>query len=119
MRSNELAGKTVMMTGAGRGMGRAMSIALAAAGAKVAMIDLDADVLAEAGTSSTARSAPRRSGCARASIYMVIWWAAARSGAAARGPKTCRRSWVWARRQSLLRRSWNRGTGTSPRCATG
>lgn len=48
MRSNELAGKAVMMTGAGRGMGRAMSIALAAAGAKVAMIDIDADVLADA-----------------------------------------------------------------------
>jgi len=48
MRSNELAGKTVMMTGAGRGMGRAMSIGLAAAGAKVAMLDIDADVLAEA-----------------------------------------------------------------------
>jgi 3-oxoacyl-[acyl-carrier protein] reductase len=48
MRSSELAGKTVMMTGAGRGMGRAMSIGLAAAGAKVAMLDIDADVLAEA-----------------------------------------------------------------------
>ena len=43
-----LEGKTVLMTGAGRGMGRSMSIALAAAGAKVAMIDIDKDVLAEA-----------------------------------------------------------------------
>lgn len=43
-----LEGKTVLMTGAGRGMGRSMSIALAAAGAKVAMIDIDEDVLAEA-----------------------------------------------------------------------
>jgi NAD(P)-dependent dehydrogenase (short-subunit alcohol dehydrogenase family) len=43
-----LEGKTVLMTGAGRGMGRSMSIALATAGAKVAMIDIDKDVLAEA-----------------------------------------------------------------------
>jgi|MGYP006153214077 3-oxoacyl-[acyl-carrier protein] reductase len=43
-----LEGKTVLMTGAGRGMGRMMSIALASAGAKVAMIDIDEDVLAEA-----------------------------------------------------------------------
>tara|TARA_Y100001970_G_scaffold238852_1_gene300349 strand:+ start:17646 stop:18485 length:840 start_codon:yes stop_codon:yes gene_type:complete len=43
-----LEGKTVLMTGAARGMGRAMSIALAAAGAKVAMIDIDEDVLEEA-----------------------------------------------------------------------
>jgi NAD(P)-dependent dehydrogenase (short-subunit alcohol dehydrogenase family) len=43
-----LEGKTVLMTGAGRGMGRSMSIALAAAGAKVAMIDIDKDVLADA-----------------------------------------------------------------------
>lgn len=43
-----LEGKTVLMTGAGRGMGRSMSIALSAAGAKVAMIDIDKDVLAEA-----------------------------------------------------------------------
>lgn len=43
-----LEGKTVLMTGAGRGMGRSMSIALAAAGAKVAMIDIDEDVLQDA-----------------------------------------------------------------------
>jgi 3-oxoacyl-[acyl-carrier protein] reductase len=43
-----LDGKVVMMTGAGRGMGRAMSIGLAGAGAKVAMIDIDEDVLHEA-----------------------------------------------------------------------
>lgn len=43
-----LEGKTVLMTGAGRGMGRSMSIALAAAGAKVAMIDIDEDVLKDA-----------------------------------------------------------------------
>ncbi len=38
----------VVMTGAGRGMGRAMSIGLAGVGAKVAMIDIDQDVLNEA-----------------------------------------------------------------------
>ena len=43
-----LDGKVVMMTGAGRGMGRAMSVGLAEAGAKVAMIDIDEDVLHEA-----------------------------------------------------------------------
>jgi NAD(P)-dependent dehydrogenase (short-subunit alcohol dehydrogenase family) len=48
MAKGTLEGKTVLMTGAGRGMGRAMSAALAAAGAKVAMIDIDEDVLAEA-----------------------------------------------------------------------
>ena len=45
MANRILEGKTVLMTGAGRGMGRTMSIALAAAGAKVAMIDIDEDVL--------------------------------------------------------------------------
>ncbi len=48
MAESILDGKVVMMTGAGRGMGRAMSIGLAAAGAKVAMIDIDEDVLREA-----------------------------------------------------------------------
>ncbi len=48
MTEDTLAGKVVMMTGAGRGMGRRMSIGLAAAGAKVAMIDIDEDVLNEA-----------------------------------------------------------------------
>ena len=41
-----LEGKVVMITGAGRGMGRTMSIALAEAGAKLAVIDVDKDVLA-------------------------------------------------------------------------
>jgi NAD(P)-dependent dehydrogenase (short-subunit alcohol dehydrogenase family) len=45
MADRVLEGKVVMMTGAGRGMGRMMSIALAEAGAKVAMIDIDEDVL--------------------------------------------------------------------------
>ena len=43
-----LEGKAIVMTGAGRGMGKAMSTALAGAGAKVAMIDIDEDVLNEA-----------------------------------------------------------------------
>jgi NAD(P)-dependent dehydrogenase (short-subunit alcohol dehydrogenase family) len=48
MAETTLDGKVVMMTGAGRGMGREMSIGLASAGAKVAMIDIDEDVLNEA-----------------------------------------------------------------------
>ena len=48
MADRVLEGKTVLMTGAGRGMGRAMAVALADAGAKVAMIDIDEDVLKEA-----------------------------------------------------------------------
>ena len=48
MRNRALEGKTVLMTGAGRGMGRRMSVALAEAGARVAMIDIDEDVLREA-----------------------------------------------------------------------
>ncbi|MGB0630700.1 MAG: SDR family NAD(P)-dependent oxidoreductase [Alphaproteobacteria bacterium] len=48
MAERSLEGKTVLMTGAGRGMGRQMAIALAGAGAKVAMIDIDEDVLNEA-----------------------------------------------------------------------
>ena len=43
-----LEGKVVMMTGAARGMGLMMSLALVEAGAKVAMIDIDEDVLAGA-----------------------------------------------------------------------
>ena len=45
MADRVLEGKVVLMTGAGRGMGREMSLALAEAGAKVAMIDIDEDVL--------------------------------------------------------------------------
>ncbi len=45
MNVRPLEGKTVVMTGAGRGMGRLMSIALARAGARVAMLDIDEDVL--------------------------------------------------------------------------
>ena len=48
MADRVLEGKVVLMTGAGRGMGREMSLALAEAGAKVAMIDIDEDVLTDA-----------------------------------------------------------------------
>ncbi len=48
MADRVLEGKVVLMTGAGRGMGREMSLALAEAGAKVAMIDIDEDVLTAA-----------------------------------------------------------------------
>jgi 3-oxoacyl-[acyl-carrier protein] reductase len=43
-----LAGKVVMMTGAGRGLGRAMSLGLVEAGAVVTMIDVDRDVVVDA-----------------------------------------------------------------------
>ena len=43
-----LAGKSIIVTGAGRGLGRAMSLGLARAGATVTMVELDADVLSEA-----------------------------------------------------------------------
>ena len=52
MADRVLEGKTVLMTGAGRGMGRAMAVALADAGAKVAMIDIDEDVLKEAASAA-------------------------------------------------------------------
>ena len=45
MADRVLEGNAVLMTGAGRGMGREMSLALAEAGARVAMIDIDEDVL--------------------------------------------------------------------------
>ena len=48
MADRVLEGKVAMMTGAARGMGRVMSLALAQAGAKVAMIDIDKDVLSAA-----------------------------------------------------------------------
>jgi NAD(P)-dependent dehydrogenase (short-subunit alcohol dehydrogenase family) len=43
-----LSDKTVVVTGAGRGMGRAMSLGLVAAGARVALLDIDRDVLDDA-----------------------------------------------------------------------
>lgn len=49
-----LAGKSLIVTGAGRGLGRAMSVGLARAGATVAMVELDEDVLAEAAAEAEA-----------------------------------------------------------------
>jgi 3-oxoacyl-[acyl-carrier protein] reductase len=43
----ELSGKTVLITGAGRGLGAAMARSLASKGAHLALVDLDADGLAE------------------------------------------------------------------------
>ena len=47
MADGKLAGKVVMMTGAGRGLGRAMALALTEAGAKLALVDLDGEELQE------------------------------------------------------------------------
>ena len=49
MTERKLAGKAVMMTGAGRGLGRSMALALAREGAKLALVDLDGEELAVAG----------------------------------------------------------------------
>jgi NAD(P)-dependent dehydrogenase (short-subunit alcohol dehydrogenase family) len=43
-----LEGRTALITGAGRGLGKAMAEGLAARGAKIALIDLEQDVLASA-----------------------------------------------------------------------
>ena len=45
MTDQKLAGKVVMMTGAGRGLGRSMALALAREGAKLALVDLDGEEL--------------------------------------------------------------------------
>jgi 3-oxoacyl-[acyl-carrier protein] reductase len=41
----DLAGKTIVITGGGRGLGAAMATRLAATGCRLALVDLDADVL--------------------------------------------------------------------------
>lgn len=45
MADGKLAGKVVMVTGAGRGLGRAMAIALSEQGAQLALVDLDGEEL--------------------------------------------------------------------------
>ena len=68
MADRVLEGKAVLMTGAGRGMGREMSLALAEAGAKVAMIDIDEDVLRAAARDVEAAGGQ---GCAHAIVCDV------------------------------------------------
>lgn len=63
MTERPLEGKTALITGAGRGLGREMAEAIAGAGAKVALLDLDRDVLADAATSVEAAGGQ---GCALA-----------------------------------------------------
>ena len=76
MADRMLEGKVVMMTGAGRGMGREMSLALAEAGAKVAMIDIDEDVLQAAAKDAEAAGGQ---GCAMPLLCDVTSDSAARN----------------------------------------
>ena len=48
MNDRSLEGKTALITGAGRGLGKAMAEGLAANGARIALVDLEEDVLAAA-----------------------------------------------------------------------
>ncbi len=43
----DINGKTIVITGGGQGLGRAMAVYLARSGARLALIDLNADKLAE------------------------------------------------------------------------
>ena len=43
-----LEGRTAIITGAGRGLGKSMAEGLAAHGAKIALVDLEEDILAAA-----------------------------------------------------------------------
>ena len=56
----DLNGKTVAVTGAGRGLGRATALALADKGARLALIDLDAESLAESRQACHERGAEAR-----------------------------------------------------------
>lgn len=61
MADRPLEGQTILITGAGRGLGLAMSEGLAARGARIALVDLEEDVLSEA---ATAVEAAGGQGCA-------------------------------------------------------
>jgi NAD(P)-dependent dehydrogenase (short-subunit alcohol dehydrogenase family) len=60
MTDRPLEGRTALITGAGRGLGKAMAEGLAAQGAKIALIDLEDDILAAArdALSPLARTSP-------------------------------------------------------------
>ena len=48
MTDRPLEGRTAVITGAGRGLGKAMAEGLAAQGARIALVDVENDVLAAA-----------------------------------------------------------------------
>jgi len=58
-----LAGKTVMVTGAGKGIGRAIARAFAAQGCRLIAVDRDADALKEAAKAFTGAAATRAVRC--------------------------------------------------------
>ena len=63
MSSYALAGKTVMVTGAGKGIGRAIAQAFAAQGCRLLAVDRDAGALTEAASSFTGTGATRKVIC--------------------------------------------------------
>jgi 3-oxoacyl-[acyl-carrier protein] reductase len=58
MADKVLAGRIVVVTGAGRGLGRAMACGLAEAGARITLVDVDHDVLLEAAAAVERRGGP-------------------------------------------------------------
>ena len=64
----DLPGRAALITGAASGIGRASALAFAAAGASVALVDIDADGLAE-----TAEAARALGGVPR------CWWQTSRA----------------------------------------